>query len=144
MKIGIDASVLIPALHANHPSHALAARWLSRHIGVHDLLVAQHSVLECFAVLTRLPGMLRLSADEARRVLADTVQAHMAVVALAAHATWRVTDALAASSLTGGRVYDAFVVATLRAAHADAVATFNVGHFKELSPDMNIMVPGEH
>lgn len=141
MKIGIDASVLIPALHANHPSHAAAARWLSRQMGTHDLVVAQHSVIGCFAVLTRLPGVLRLSAEEARHVLADTVQDHMTVAALTAHATWTIADALAAGSVTGGRVYDALVIATLRAAHVEAIATFNVSHFKELAPDMRIIVP---
>jgi hypothetical protein len=35
MNIGVDSSLIVAGVHANHPRHALAASWLIRNIGKH-------------------------------------------------------------------------------------------------------------
>ena len=55
MKIGIDSSVIVAGVHANHPRHAAAAQWLVQALTAHELIVCHHSVLESYAVLTS-PG----------------------------------------------------------------------------------------
>ena len=58
---------MVAAVHANHPMHSAAARWLDAALGSHTVVVAHHSVLEAYAVLTRLPspnqGIVHRGAD---------------------------------------------------------------------------------
>ena len=65
--VGVDTSVMVAAVHANHPMHSAAARWLDAALGSHTVVVAHHSVLEAYAVLTRLPspnqGIVHRGAD---------------------------------------------------------------------------------
>ena len=57
MNIGVDSNVIVAGVHANHPYHALAANWLVQNLAEHQLMAAHYSVLESYAVLTRLPGV---------------------------------------------------------------------------------------
>jgi len=42
MKIGVDSSILVAGIHANHPLHAVAASWLISNIPLHELIVTHH------------------------------------------------------------------------------------------------------
>ena len=64
MTLGVDTSVIIAAVHANHPVHLSSSRWLDAAFDTHDVVVAHHSVLEAYAVLTRLPAQFRVGPDE--------------------------------------------------------------------------------
>jgi predicted nucleic acid-binding protein len=141
MTIGVDSSLIVAALHANHPRHAAAADWMVRNIGKHRLVVAQHTILETYAVLTRLPGDLRVTPSEARDLLAASVRPHMAVAGLQNDGIWGLVDRLVESSVIGGRTYDAYIVQALRSAGVEAVATMNRGHFAELAPELHILDP---
>jgi len=141
MNIGVDSSLIVAAVHANHPRHALAAGWLIRNIGKHRLVVAHHSILETYAVLTRLPGDLRVTPSETRDLLAATVRANMVVAGLPEQAIWSVIDSFVLSSVIGGRSYDAFILQTLRTAGIDAVASLNPSHFAGLAPELRILDP---
>lgn len=77
MKISVDGSVLVAAVHANHPLHVVAADWLATRMAEDELWVTHHAVLETYAVLTRLPGPLRVTGDEARMLLDRTVRPHL-------------------------------------------------------------------
>jgi len=141
MTIGADSGLIVAALHVNHPRHAVAADWLIRNIGKNRLIVAQHTILETYAVLTRLPGELRVTPSEARDLLAASVRPHMAVAGLQKEDMWKVVDRLVESSVVGGRTYDAFIVQALRSAGVEAVATMNPAHFAELAPELRILDP---
>ena len=141
MTVGVDTSLIVAAVHANHPRHALAAGWLIRAIGRHRLVVAHHCVLEAYAVLTRLPGRLRVTPSEARDLLADTVKANMSVAGFPPEGIWGALDRLVLSTTIGGRSYDALILFTLQAFGAKALATLNPSHFRELAPEMDIIDP---
>ncbi len=79
MKIGVDSSILVAGIHANQPLHAVAASWLINNIPLHELIVTHHSILETYAVLTRLSGELRLTGLEAKQLLLVTIKANMEV-----------------------------------------------------------------
>lgn len=143
MKIGIDSSVVVAAVHANHPYHAVAAKWIVENLRAHELVVAQHSVVEAYAVLTRLPGDLCLTPSEARDLLRQTVRANMAVAGLRADSVWTLLESLVASSVAGGHSYDAVIRQALATAGAEAIATFNPSHFRGLGGDVPVIDPSK-
>jgi predicted nucleic acid-binding protein len=142
MKIAVDASVIVCGVHANHPRHALAAAWLLRAISEHSLLVSHHTILEVYAVLTRLPADFRVTPSEARDLLMATVKKNMRVVPFSAESIWKVVDFFVVSSVAGGRSYDAFVAEVVRNAGAEAIATFNPAHFRDLT-QMKVIDPSQ-
>lgn len=85
-------------------------------------VVAAHSVLEAYAVLTRLLPPYRLAAADAHALLqrnwaaADTV-------APTGGESWRLLRQVAAERVTGGRVYDAAIAAAARKGKVDEVLT---------------------
>jgi len=141
MKIGVDSCVIIAGVHANHPLHSVAAGWLVRHIATDELIVAHHSLLETYAVLTRLPGRLRTSGAEAWQLIETTVRPNMRIAPFESSAIWGCLERLTQKSVTGGSAYDAFILDILAAAAIDALATFNTNHFMKLSPPFEIIDP---
>ncbi len=143
MKIGVDSSVLVAGVHANHPLHALAAGWLIKHIPLHQLMVAHHSILETYAVLTRLPGELRLTGSEVKQLLESTIKSNMQVADFISSSIWDCIDSLVNLSTVGGRSYDVFIAEILIKSGAEAIATFNSAHFNEFSTQLSIIDPSK-
>jgi predicted nucleic acid-binding protein len=144
MKIGVDSSVLIAGVHANHPHHAVAAAWLIQNIPLHDLMVAHHSILESYAVLTRLPGELRLNGAEAKQLLESTIRTNMKVAEFHASSIWDCIDSMVLHSAIGGHSYDVFSAEILSRSGAEAIATFNDRHFSEFASNMPVINPSHH
>ena len=143
MKIGIDSSVIIAGVHANHPRHAAAAHWLVGAMSMHELVVCHHSILEAYAVLTSLPGSFRVTPSEARDLLSATVMENMSLAGFEPGSIWAILAAFIPKSAAGGRSYDAFVARVLYAHGAQAVATFNTKHFAGLIEGFTVIDPGE-
>ena len=143
MKIGVDSSVLIAGVHANHPLHAVAAEWLIRNIPLHSLMVTHHSVLESYAVLTRLPWELRLSGSEAKQLLDSSIRANMEVADFNAASIWNCIDSLVNRSAIGGNSYDLFSAEILLQSGVEAIATFNIRHFAGFASLMAIIDPSK-
>lgn len=141
MRIGVDSSVIVAAVHLNHPRHVAAADWLVSALAGHELTVCHHSVLEAYAVLTSLPGSLRVTPPEARELLSATVRANMSVADFMPESIWTTVDFLVPGTVCGGRSYDAFVAFVLRSAGAQAVATFNRRHFSGLAEGLEVIDP---
>jgi predicted nucleic acid-binding protein len=141
MKIGVDSSVLVAGVHANHPLHKVAADWLIRNIPLHKLIVTHHSILETYAVLTRLPGGLRLSGSETKQLLESTIKPNMQVADFSSSSIWGCIDTLVHHSAVGGRSYDVFIVEILKKTEVDAIATFNASHFSEFADQLSIIDP---
>lgn len=143
MKIGIDSSLIVAGVHASHPRHAPAVRWLVHNLADHRLVVSHHSILEAYAVLTRLPGDLRVTPSEARDLLRETIQANMEVAGFPADDTWAMVKSLVEASIVGGRSYDAFILHALKACGAQAIATLNPAHFHGLPGGLRVIDPSE-
>jgi predicted nucleic acid-binding protein len=141
MKIGVDSSVIIAGVHANHPHHEMAAGWLIQNIPLHDLMVAHHSILESYAVLTRLPGELRLNGAEAKQLLESTIRPNMQVAEFHGSSIWDCIDSMLIHSAIGGHSYDVFTAKILYRSGAEAIATFNDRHFATFAPHMSILNP---
>lgn len=141
MRIGVDSSVLVAAMSIGHPLQIAATAWINSQPVENELWVTHHSVLECYSVLTRLPGAWRATGDEARRLIEATVRENMQVAPFRPELVWELLDDLAGRHVVGGRSYDAFTVALLRGAGVEAIATLNRRHFADLAPDLPIIDP---
>ena len=102
MRIGVDSSILVAGVHANHPLHAVAAGWLIKNIPLHELIVSHHSILETYAVLTRLPGKLRLTGPEVNQVLESTIKPNMRIADISSSSIWNCIESLVNHSALGG------------------------------------------
>lgn len=143
MTLGVDTSVVVAAVHANHPLHLASARWFDAAVDAHDVVVAHHSILEAYSVLTRLPAPYRISPSEAETVLRETVEKNARIAPFTAEAMWEVISGIVAMPAAGGAAYDAFIIRLLGEAGADAIATYNVDDFRRLAPAMRIADPAE-
>ena len=143
MKIGVDSSILVAGVHANHPLHAVAAGWLIKNIPLHELIVSHHSILETYAVLTRLPGKLRLTGPEAKKLLESTIKPNMQVADFSSSSIWDCIDSLVNHSALGGRSYDVFIAKILSKSGVKSIATFNTKHFSEFEAKISIIDPSK-
>lgn len=100
--IAVDTSVAIPLLVATHTEHAAVTRWWKGR----TVTLAGHAMAETYAVLTRLPGDLRLSGDDAARLMAARFESPLT---LSAELSARLPALLAEHDIVGGAVYDALV-----------------------------------
>lgn len=136
MKVLLDSSVLVAALLEAHPDHGPSRSWLRRaRAGEVALVVAAHSLVETFSVLTRLPLRPRVAPATARAALRESVSRHATVATLTARETESVLDRLAERALGGGLVYDALVIRVAEKAGVERLLTWNLSHFRRLWPD---------
>ncbi len=141
MKIGVDSCILIAGVHGNHPFHAVAVDWLINNLSLNELIVTHHSILETYAVLTRLPGELRITGAEAKQLLETSIRPNMQITTFSASSMWDFIDTFVNQGAIGGRSYDAFIAEILIKFGADAIATFNSTHFMSLSTDLTVIDP---
>lgn len=143
MIAGVDTSVLVAAVHANHPMHAVASTWLDSAFSEHEVLIAHHSVVESYAVLTRLPSKFRLSPQEAQMVLRETLHGNARLASFVAESVWSTLDSIVHRGAAGGPTYDAFIINILAEAGADVIVTFNAREFRGLAGDLRVAEPSD-
>ena len=138
-----DSNCIVAAVSTWHDHHEAAFGEIDRRsVAGETMVVAAHSLIESFAVLTRMPRPYRVSASAAWAIIEHGF-ASAEIVALDAAAHVELLRASAASGVMGGQVYDALIAACARAAGVDAILTFNARHFQRLvAPDIAVVVPG--
>ena len=128
-RVLVDSTCMVAAALPHHEHHAATLADLSRRRASGCVfLVAAHSVLEAYAVLTRLPSPYRLSAVDALTVIERNWRT-TETVTLNGTECWRVVVQLAGAGVSGGRVYDGLIAACARKARADELLTWNIKHF---------------
>jgi hypothetical protein len=100
--IALDSSVAVPLLVHTHDDHPRVETWARGR----SLALTSHSLAETYAVLTRLPDDLRISPDDAARLLARGFATPLLVQSQTAR---NLASVLASSGVAGGAVYDALV-----------------------------------
>ena len=135
MRVMFDTSVLVAGQLHQHVDHVPARCWLNAaRQGTVKLLIAAHSLAECYSTLTRLPKPARIRPDAAAKMLEANVLPFAIVISLVADDYWTVLKQLAADGLGGGIVYDALGIKAAQLAQADRLLTFNLKHFRQLWP----------
>jgi len=140
-----DTSCLVAAFLSWHEHHGAAAEELERRLERGERLVlAAHSLVECYAVLTRLPSPHRLSPADALALLKANVPAGTKIVSLDAKAHLAVLEDAADAGIAGGRTYDALIARAAREGGASALVTLNEAHFRDLVPDgIDLVIPAD-
>jgi predicted nucleic acid-binding protein len=129
-----DTSVLIPAFQQSHTHHEASHLALAR-VGHNTAVCGAHSLAEFYAVMTRLPHPHRLEPDQALMCIEQIAQ-RLQVIALQAQEYLGEARHAAAGKITGGRFYDALLLACARKASPDRILTWNKHRFTALAPDL--------
>lgn len=103
----VDTSVAIPLLVASHEAHSAVGKWSV----AFDLCLAGHSLAETYSVLTRLPDELRVTPEDAVRLIDDLF---VDVVPLKESTAAAVHHELAGYEIAGGASYDGLVALAAR------------------------------
>ncbi|SDM87299.1 PIN domain-containing protein [Actinomyces ruminicola] len=101
-RIAVDTSIAIPLLVASHAAHRRVRDWARGR----RLSLSGHASVETYAVLTRLPGDARVSAEDAVALIDDRFPE---VLALSADSAITAPRRLAGLGIAGGAVYDGLV-----------------------------------
>jgi predicted nucleic acid-binding protein len=140
----VDTSVLVAVLCSWHEQHTTAVgdleRWLAAGA---TMVVAGPTLIEAYAVLTRLPAPYRLAAADAHTLITANFVHQQEVVTLPAAGYVELLDRLVAADIAGGQAYDAVVAECARQTRVDALITFNPWHFTSVpAQSLTIAVPG--
>lgn len=103
-------------------------------VPLEKLVICCHVLLECFAVLTRLPAPYRIPPHQAQRLLAANFSDSDQVCGIADHDTWAALSRVAEQQVGGGKVYDAVVAHATAQAGASLLLTWNVKDFRAVAP----------
>lgn len=142
MRVLLDTSVLVAAFLESHPHHEWCLQWLQqvhRHkvIGV----VSTHSLLELYAVLTRLPVHPPIAPATAWQLIEHNLNNKVEFVVLSIDDYRSLVKSLAEREIKGGRVYDALIAAAGQQALVEAVVTLNPSHFEKLIEGIPVLSP---
>lgn len=110
----VDTSVAVPLLVASHTAHELVSAWASGR----ELAISGHALAETYAVLTRLPGSARVSADDAVTLINANFKRRLTVPS---EISSQVHQELAQIGVHGGATYDGLVALAAREAGATLV-----------------------
>jgi predicted nucleic acid-binding protein len=140
-----DTSCIVAVVCAWHERHEAVARELERRLSAGErLVVAGPSLVESYAVLTRLPAPHRLAAADARDLLEANFLKGSLLATLSADEYRAVIRRAPEDGVAGGQTYDATIAACARKARVAALLTLNARHFPEaLVGDIRVIVPGE-
>ena len=103
------------------------------HDGKAEGVVSGHSLLETYAILTRLPRVPRITPLEASALITENIVKHFAVVALTGKEYGELARKSGQNGTVGGSTYDLLHLACAEKAKADRIYTFNVHHFAQLA-----------
>ncbi len=124
--LALDTSVAIPLLVETHREHHVVERWWNRR----ESMLCGHAAAETYSVLTRLPGTMRFSPQDAARLIGERFGPSLAISAETAQ---QLPAVLGRLGIAGGAVYDALVAlaavehdATLATRDARARSTYEV------------------
>ena len=137
----LDTSCLVAAVCSWHEHHAATAADMARRASAGQTLVlAAPSLVEAYAVLTRLPPPHRLTPADAWALI-DGNWRRTRLTALSANEYRRTLRAVVADDVRGGPTYDAVIAACARKARVTELVTWNVAHFERVAGDLSIVAP---
>ncbi|MGA9352655.1 MAG: PIN domain-containing protein [Terriglobales bacterium] len=138
MKFFFDTSVLVAASVESHEHHERSLAVFSN-ADRSTACCAAHTLAELYSTLTRLPGKVRLRADEALLVL-ESVEQHLDIVWLDAREYRRAIRSAAAGGIVGGTIYDALLGWCALKAGATRILTWDTSDFRRLGDVIAVKV----
>jgi predicted nucleic acid-binding protein len=138
-----DTSVVVAALLGWHEHHRAARQTLDRGLTSGRLILPAPTLLESYSVMTRLPSPHRIAVSDAAALLHETFH-QVPVIALEADEHWSLLRRLEEKGISGGRAYDAHILACARKGKCGCLYTLNEKDFLALDePDIEIVRPSQ-
>jgi predicted nucleic acid-binding protein len=134
LKSFFDTSVLVASFLDGHEYYERSFAVLAR-ADRKNACCAAHSLAELYSTLTRLPGKLGLSVEQALASL-DSVAERLELISLEAPEYRHAIREAASEGVVGGTTYDALLGQCALKARATKIYTWNVGHFRMLGADI--------
>jgi predicted nucleic acid-binding protein len=141
-RILLDTSCLVATVLAWHEHHGVTVEELRRRSRRGETwVVAAHSLVEAYSVLTRLPANRRLAAGEALAVLRAN-WSETETISLNSQEHWAFLQTASDSRIMGGQAYDALLAACARKAGVHVLLTWNEAHFARWAGPFEVRRPG--
>ncbi len=134
MKWFFDTSVLVPAFvedHVHHERSLAAFLRADKKTGC----CSAHTLLEFYAVITRLPGRDRISGEQIL-LLVQNIRERLTIISLSPEDYFAVLEKSAAARVFGGTVYDVLLAHCALKASAEILCTWNVKHFQQFGGEI--------
>ena len=138
MRAFLDTSVLIATFYGDHEHHTESLNLFLR-FDKKDACGSGYSLAEVYSVLTGMPGRSRVSGDEALLFLTN-VRERLTLITLNDQEYFDAVESAAAAKVVGGGIYDALLGHCALKVNAERIFTWNVKHFKCLSPEIGARV----
>jgi len=137
----LDTSCVIPLLSSWHEFHVRTKQgYEARRARRERLVIPAHALLESFAALTRMP--VRLSPEDARRLLEESFFEKAEIADLAGDAAWKTIQDVSVRQMGGGIIYDAVIAREALDAGASVLLTWNAKDFLRVAqPGLEIRQP---
>jgi len=130
----LDSSVMVAAVCSWHKHHVAAIEEIERRLGRREtMMVAAPTLVETYAVLTRLPSPHRLSSQDAKNLIEGNFINEYACIALDKNDYRRLVLEAPGNDVSGGRTYDWVIALCAQKAKSSALLTFNVRDFTSFS-----------
>ncbi len=137
-----DTTCMVATVCAWHDSHQACANEVIERQG-EKMMLAAHSLVEAYSVLTRLPRGRRLSPSDAMRIINRSFISRGEVVSLNSEEYVEFLRRMSDQAVSGGQVYDALIVACAVKAKVGLLLTLNARHFLPLTgPNLTVATPG--
>jgi predicted nucleic acid-binding protein len=135
---------MVAAVCTWHEHHERAAAEIETRLTRREpLIVAAPTLVEAYAVLTRLPPPYRLSPADALALVEENFIQAARIVALDARGYRTLVRRARDEGIRGGRIYDAVIATCALKARAAVLLTFNKDHFLPFADrGLEIVVPG--
>ncbi|HYX00421.1 MAG TPA: PIN domain-containing protein [Candidatus Elarobacter sp.] len=132
MKEFFDTSVLVATFWGGHVHHAPSLQRFASAEKKHSCC-GIHTLAEVYAVMTTLPVKPMIPPEQAL-LFVEEVRNRLALFSLSADEYFTAIQNAASRGFTGGRIYDALLLACAAKSKADAVFTWNLKHYQSLAP----------
>jgi predicted nucleic acid-binding protein len=134
-RFGLDTNCLVALVAEWHPRHRATVAGYERRLAAGQrAVIAGHALLECFSVLTRLPGPVRVAPQTAQRTLALSFGDRAEICGLEPEDFWTIMAELARTGRGGGLVYDAAIALASFRGGARLLLTWDVRDLLAVAP----------
>jgi predicted nucleic acid-binding protein len=132
MKQFFDTSVLVAAFWRGHVHHLASVKRLAA-ADKKDSACGIHSLAEVYAVMTVLRVKPMIPPEQAL-LFVEEVRGRLTLVSLSPEEYFSTIQDISSRGFTGGRVYDALLLACAAKSKAQTVYTWNLKHYQSLAP----------
>ncbi|WP_454062700.1 PIN domain-containing protein [Candidatus Nitrospira salsa] len=139
----LDSSVMVAAVCSWHEHHQAAIEEIERRLKRRQtMIVAAPTLVETYAVLTRLPSPHRLSSHDAKNLIESNFLNEYKCIALDENDYKHLVLEAPGKDVSGGRTYDWVIALCAQKAEVSVLLTFNIRDFTSFSlHDVGIYFP---